>query len=164
MSSSVQSMLAIGALMIFSLISMRFDSTVLQNTEVEVENKVYLTAFSLADDLLEEIKQRAFDQQTVDFKSITPDALTASANLGKDLGEEWPNFNDIDDYNNYTKPISLPHAENYSIISKVAYAQESDPNQISTIQTYYKRVEIIVDSPYMRNELKMYYVFTLHSK
>ena len=164
MSNGVQSFLSLGALMIFSLISLRFDSAVLQNTELEVENKVYLTAFSLADDLLEEIKQRAFDEQTVDFKAITTSALTAPQSLGKESGEAWPNFDDIDDYNNYTKPVSLPHAENYTVISKIAYVLESDQNQTSTSQTYFKRVEIFVDSPYLRHQLKLQYVFTLHSK
>ena len=164
MSNGVQSFLSLGALMIFSLISLRFDSAVLQNTEVEVENKVYLTAFSLADDLLEEIKQRAFDEQTVDFKAITTSALTPSQSLGKESGEAWPNFNDIDDYNNYSKPVSLPHAENYTVVSKIDYVLESDQNQTSTSQTYFKRVEIFVDSPYLRHQSKLQYVFTLHSK
>jgi hypothetical protein len=164
MSSNTQSMLSLGALMIFGMISLRFDSAVLQNTEVEVENKVYLTAFSLADDLLEEIKQRAFDEQTVVFKAITTSALTPVQSLGKESGEAWPNFNDIDDYNNYSKPVSLPHAENYTVTSKVSYASESNQNEISTTQTYYKRVEITVSSPYLRNHLKLYYIFTLHSK
>jgi len=164
MSNGVQSFLSLGALIIFSLISLRFDSAVLQNVEVEVENKVYLTAFSLADDLLEEIKQRAFDQQTVVFKAITPSALTAAANLGNESGEVWPNFNDIDDYNNYSKPVSLPHAENYTVTSQISYVQENNQDQISTTQTYFKRVEIFVDSPYLKHQLKLAYVFTLHSK
>jgi hypothetical protein len=164
MSSSVQSMLSLGALMIFGIISLRFDSAVLQNVEMEVENKVYLTAFSLADDLLEEIKQKAFDDQTVVFKSITPDALTPSANLGNESGETWPNFNDIDDYNNYSKPVSLPHAENYTVTCSVNYVQESDPEHISSSQTYFKRVDLFVDSPYLGHQLKLSYIFTLHSK
>lgn len=164
MSNGVQSFLSLGALMIFSLISLRFDSAVLQNVEVEVENKVYLTAFSLADDLLEEIKQRAFDQQTVVFKAISTTALTAAANLGKESGEVWPNFNDIDDYHNYSKPVSLPHAENYTVTSQISYVQANNQDQISTTQTYFKRVEIFVDSPYLKHQLKLQYVFTLHSK
>jgi hypothetical protein len=164
MSNGVQSMLSIGALIIFSLISLRFDSAVLQNVGVEVENKVYLTAFSLADDLLEEIKQKAFDQQTVVFKAITPDALTPAGNLGKESGEVWPNFNDIDDYNNYTKPVSLPHAENYTVTCQINYVQEANQDQISTLQTYYKRVELTVDSPYLKHNLRLSYIFTLHSK
>ncbi|HEX9252793.1 MAG TPA: hypothetical protein VF870_11165 [Ignavibacteriaceae bacterium] len=164
MSNGVQSFLSLGAMMIFSLISLRFDTAVLQNTEVEVENKVYLTAFSLADDLLEEIKQRAFDEKTVDFKAITTSALTPSANLGKDSGEEWPNFNDIDDYNDYTKPVSLPHAEKYTVISKINYVLESDQDQISSDPTYFKRVTIFVESPYLKHQIKLSYIFTLHSK
>jgi hypothetical protein len=167
MSSSVQSMLSIGALMIFSLISLRFDSAVLQNVEVEVENKVYLTAFSLADDLLEEIKQRAFDQQTLVFKAITVDALTPVGSLGREGGEiqdSSKTFNDIDDYNNYSKPVSLPHAENYTVTSKVNYVKATDQDEVSASQTYFKRVEIFVDSPYLKHQLKLAYIFTLHSK
>jgi hypothetical protein len=164
MSNGVQSFLSLGALMIFSLISLRFDTAVLQNVEVEVENKVYLTAFSLADDLLEEIKQKAFDEKTVDFKAITTTALTPSSNLGKESGEVWPNFNDIDDYQNYSKPVSLPHAENYTIKSYVSYVQANNQDLQSIAQTYYKRVEIFVDSPYLKHQIKLAYVFTLHSK
>lgn len=164
MSNNVQSMLSIGALMIFSLVSLRFDSAVLQNAEVEVENKVYLTAFSLADDLLEEIKQRAFDEQTIVFKSITPAALTQSNNLNAESGEVWPNYDDIDDYNNYSKPVSLPHAENYSVQSKVYYVLASDQNVVSTTPTYFKKVDLFVDSPYLNHQIKLSYIFTLHSK
>lgn len=164
MSNSVQSMLSLGALMIFALISLRFDSAVLQNVEVEVENKVYLTAFSLADDLLEEIKQKAFDNNTVVFKSITPSALTPAASLGKESGEVWPNFNDIDDYNNYSKPVSLPHAEKYKVTSLINYVQANNQDLVCTTQTYFKRVEIYVDSPYLRHQIKLAYIFTLHSK
>jgi hypothetical protein len=164
MSNSIQSMLSLGALMIFALISLRFDSAVLQNVEVEVENKVYLTAFSLADDLLEEIKQKAFDNNTVVFKSITPSALTPAASLGKESGEVWPNFNDIDDYNNYSKPVSLPHAEKYKVTSLINYVQANNQDLVCTTQTYFKRVEIYVDSPYLRHQLKLAYIFTLHSK
>ncbi len=164
MSNGVQSFLSLGAMMIFSLISLRFDSAVLQNVEVEVENKVYLTAFSLADDLLEEIKQRAFDEKTVTFKAITPGALTPAANLNKESGEEWPNFDDIDDYNGYTKPVSLPHAEKYKITCQVSYVQSDDQDQISFAQTYFKKVEIFVDSPYLRHQVRLAYIFTLHSK
>lgn len=164
MSNGVQSFLSLGAMMIFSLISLRFDSAVLQNTEVEVENKVYLTGFSLADDLLEEIKQRAFDEKTVDFKAITTTALTPSANLGKESGEAWPNFDDIDDYNGYTKPVSLPHAEKYSVKSYVSYVQANNQDLESLTQTYFKRVTIFVDSPYLKHQIKLSYIFTLHSK
>lgn len=156
---SIQSMLAIGAVVLFSLISIRFNSTVLQNMTVEVENKVYLTAFSLADDLIEEIKQKAFDEKTVDFQAIAVGQL--SSTLGPDGGEVWPNFNDVDDYNGYKKPVALPHAEGYEVSCKVSYVN-SDGTPSG--KSFYKKVEVQVASEYLSSPLYISFIFSLHSK
>ena len=81
-----ESLISIGALIVFSLVSLNFNSSLLNNTTVEIENKVYLTAFSLADDLIEEIRQKAFDAATVEFpttntarKRINNNKLTKSS-------------------------------------------------------------------------------------
>ena len=71
-----QSYLAIGAMTILALLSLRFNTNVLQNHTTEIEDKVYLTAFSLADDLIEEIKEKAFDQKTIDFQAIALNQLS----------------------------------------------------------------------------------------
>lgn len=165
---SIQSLLAIGAIAIFSLISVRFNSSVLQNLTVEVENKVYLTAFSLADDLIEEIKQKAFDEQTVDFRAITPGELTPPLLFGnsKDPGEtdDPETWDDIDDYHGYSKDVSLPHAEGYTVTCSVSYVTTNDPNVLTNSQTYLKRVTVTADSPYLSHPVNLSFVFTLHSK
>ena len=158
--ASIQSLLALGALVIFSIISMLFNSSVLQNTTLEIEDKVYLTAFSLADDLIEEMKQKAFDEKTVDFQAIKKEQL--SNPLGKDGGETWPNFNDIDDYKGYTKSIDAPHAEGYTVTCDVEYCDASGTAKLA--QDYYKKVTITVSSDYLRDPFQMYFIFSLHSK
>jgi hypothetical protein len=160
--ASIQSMLALGALVIFSIVSLLFNSSVLQNSTIEIEDKVYLTAFSLADDLIEEMKQKAFDERTVDFQAIRKDQLTPVGSLGTDGTEVWPNFNDIDDYNNYNKDVDAPHAEGYTIHCNVDYC-DANGNILGT-QDYYKKVTITVSSPYLRDDFQMYFVFSLHSK
>jgi len=155
-----QSLLAIGAMMLLTLVSLNFNSSVLQNTTVETENKVYLTAFSLADDLIEEIKQKAFDEKTIDFQAIAENQLTLP--LGSEAGEVWPNFNDIDDYQNYSKPVSLPHVEDYTVTCQVNYANSSGQNKLS--QSYFKKVTITVTSKYMSSPLYLKFIFSLHSK
>ncbi len=160
MSNGVQSFLSLGAMMIFSLISLRFDSAVLQNVEVEVENKVYLTAFSLADDLLEEIKQRAFDANTIDFP-ITNTAGLTNYPMGPATGETYPNFNDIDDFNGYKRLIDAPHAEKYEVSSVVYYVGENTPEVKSSIRTFYKRTDVTVNSPYLKNPVQLSFIFTL---
>jgi hypothetical protein len=158
--ASVQSMLAMGALVIFSIVSLLFNSSVLQNSTIEIEDKVYLTAFSLADDLIEEMKEKAFDEKTVDFQAINKNQLTAV--LGPEGTEAWPNFNDIDDYQDYTKLIDAPHAEGYTVICHVNYC-DANGNDLGT-QDYYKKVTITVSSEYLRDSFQMYFIFSLHSK
>jgi hypothetical protein len=167
--NNIQSLLTIGAIALFSLISIRFNSSVLENMTVEVENKVYLTAFSLADDLIEEIKQKAFDEETVEFRSITPTELTPSNQFApeiRDLGEtdDPATWDDIDDYNGYSKLVSLPHAEGFSVTSQVDYVQENNYDQVSSVQTFFKRIQVRVSSDYLRAPVRLSFVFTLHSK
>lgn len=157
-----QSMLSLGALIILSLLSLQFNSSVLGNSTTEIEDKVYLTAFSIADDLIEEIKEKSFDEKTIDFQAIAANQLTPSDKLTYESGEGWPDFDDIDDYNGYQKHIDLPNAEGYNITCNVNYV-DSDGNDI-TNQSYYKKVTIIVNSKYLRDPFYISFIFSLHSK
>lgn len=158
--------LTLGAIALLSLISLRFNTSVLENRTSETENKIYLTAFSLADDLIEEIKQKAFDEETVEWRAINVSELTPTNSFGPvDPGEySVTDFDDIDDYNGYSKIISLPNAENYSVVSTVNYVTENDQDLICQDQTFYKRVTIQVSSPYLSHAVNLAFVFTLHSK
>jgi hypothetical protein len=158
--------LAIGAMALVALVSLRFNTTVLENRTTEIENKVYLTAFSLADDLIEEIKQKAFDEQTVEWRAISSEELSTSECFGVfDPGEtQVSDFDDIDDYHGYQKAVSLPHVENYSVMSTVDYVTASNPDVTSSTQTYFKRITVRVTSPYLSHQIRLSFVFTLHSK
>ena len=161
--------LSIGSMALLALVSLRFNTTVLENKTTEVENKVYLTAFSLADDLIEEIKQKAFDEQTVEWRAIPKEQLTPTTAFAPevlDAGEsnDPATWDDIDDYNGYIKSVSLPHVENYSVLSTVEYVSASDPDEISSSQTYFKRITVRVTSPYLSHPVRLSFVFTLHSK
>jgi len=158
--SNSQSILSLGALLFLSLVSLRFNSSVLENSTIETENKVYLTAFSLADDLIEEIKQKAFDAATVKFPTTDPSDLTSAYSLGHGWWEIYPNYNDIDDYNGYIRSVSAPHAENYSVTCQVWYVSPTNPNNKIMIQTFYKKVQVTVTSPYLRNSVILSFIFT----
>jgi hypothetical protein len=154
-------MLVMGGMIFLALVSLRFNSSLLENSTVEIENKVALTAFSLADDLIEEIKTRSFDAATVQFPTNDPTDLTPANALGPKMGEVYPFFNDIDDFHNYTRVASAPHAENYTVKCEVFYVDGNNPNNTSGIQTFYKKVVVTVISPYMRHSLSLSYIFTL---
>jgi hypothetical protein len=164
--SGTHSFLTIGAMALLAMISLRFNATLLENRTTEIENKVYLTAFSLADDLIEEIKQKAFDEETVEWRAITADQLTSVDAFGPlDPGENSVyDFDDIDDYHGYQKEVSLPHAENYTVTCTVNYVTATNQDIISSTQTFFKRVTVQVTSPYMSHPVYLSFVFTLHSK
>jgi len=163
--SNINSFISIGSILLLSLISLRFNSTVLENNIVETENKIYLTAFSLADDMIEEIKGKAFDEETVEWHSITESELTSTEAFGPDAGEvSVSDFDDIDDYNGYSKAVSLPHAENYTVITTVDYVTAADQNVTSVPQTFFKRISVSVSSPYLSYPINVIFIFTLHSK
>ncbi|OIP56059.1 MAG: hypothetical protein AUK34_12030 [Ignavibacteria bacterium CG2_30_36_16] len=159
--STVQSMLTIAALVFLSLASLQFNRTALHTQTAEIENKVYLTAFSLADDMIEEIKVKGFDETTVPFPTNITTNLTSLANLGPDAGETYGSYDDVDDYNGYEKLISAPHAEDYFISVTVKYVDGDDPDTFSTVQTFYKKVLVTVSSPFMNYPVKLSFIFTL---
>lgn len=158
--TSGESLLSVGALLVFSLVSLNFNSSVLQNTTVEVENKVYLTAFSLADDLIEEVKQKALDAATVNFPTTNTASLTPADSLGPANWENYPLFNDIDDFNGFEKDVSAPHAENYEVSCQVYYVDKDNPDVVSSTQTFYKKVTVTVNSPFLRNPVQLSQIFT----
>ncbi len=156
--NNTQTLLIFGAMLILSLTSLRFNKTVVNNVTVELENKVYLTAFSLADDMIEEAKTKAFDESTIKFPT------TSTANLSTTLGPEgetYSSFDDVDDYNGYSKLVTAPHAEDYNISCRVMYVDGNDPDEVVSHQTFYKKFEVTVSSPYLRMPINLSFIFTL---
>ena len=156
---NIQTYLTIGGLLLFSLTSLRFNSAILTTSTSDLQNKVYLTAFSLADDMIEEMKVKSFDENTVKFPISNPAGL--SATLGPESGEVYPNYNDVDDFNGYTKNVDEPHAEGYVVSCVVQYVEEDDPDVVSATQTFCKKATVTVSSPYMKSPVALSFIFTL---
>ena len=159
--NNIQSILSIGSIVLLAMASLNFNSSVLQNSTVDTENSVVLTAFSLADDMLEIMKEKAFDAATVDFPTTNPLDLTAPSGLGHNQYETFETFNDVDDFNGYTRYITAPHAEDYFVSCKVEYVDQNNPDKRVNYQTFFKRATITVTSPYLHTPVQVSYIFTL---
>ncbi len=159
--SGIQSILALGGMIILALISMRFNSSVMQTSSSDFENKVYMTSFSIADNLIEEIKSKSFDQATVNFPTTNTASLTPPADLGPDSGEVYPYYNDVDDYNGFKDTTAAPYFEKYYISCSVEYVTSSNPDVASPIQTFYKKVTVTVKSDYLSNPVSISSIYTL---
>jgi len=153
--------MAIGSLVLLIITTLNFNSSYLYNSNIEIENKVMLTAFSLADAMIEEVKARSFDEKTIQFTTVNPSMLTSSGSLGPEAGETYAGFDDIDDYNGYQRLVSAPHAEDYTIKTVIQYVNGEKPDEVSAIQTFYKRTTVYVTSPYLKHAVKLSFIFTL---
>jgi hypothetical protein len=163
--SGIQSLLAIGAVWLFALVTINFNTTVVHNISIEVENKVYLDAFSLADDMIEEIKQKTFEDTTGtwDYPKIEDDLQTIYTEEGnnRDL------FDDIDDYNGFIEVVGLPYVENFRRTVSVKFANPNDFSDTTfSSKSYYKRVDVKVESieNYLTNPVHLSFIFALHSR
>ena len=133
----------------------------LSNNEITIsESEIVITGVSLAQSLIDEIKTKAFDQVEITGTINSPNDLTSS--LGPETGENismpdtsssqsfssLTTYNDVDDYNGYSRLVNTDIAENFLLTCQVQYVSVSNPNSVSGTRTYCKRITITVTSPF----------------
>lgn len=159
----VQTLLISGSILLFSITIIGVNSFC-QDLTVETENKKMLTAFSLADDMIEEIRVRSFDENTLKLITENVSSLTPLSSFGSDIGEDSldiRSFDDIDDFEGYTRSIKISSAENYCLKCDIRYVFGDNPDAFSTEQTFYKKISIKVSSSLLKNSINLSDIVTL---
>ena len=143
--------LMIGAFLILSTITLSINNLILTTKKTIIGSEVQITGIGLGQALMDEITSRDFDENTTGDNQVhSASQLTASSSFGTE-GSESP-YDDVDDYHNYTTTINTPRIDGYEISVQVYYANETNPKENSSSQTYLKRVEITVkNQKYMGN-------------
>src|SRR5689334_18230543 len=169
--------MVVGALVTFGILLVSSNRLMMSNTQVAEQNEYYITAMSLGKSVIDEAKTKYFDEKIDSVRYVSfPDSL--SATLGRDgAGETVPSpdtastaapfsaaspgfastlkFDDVDDYNGYSRLVNTPRAEGYSIRAKVLYASATKPDSASVAKTYCKVMYVSVTSPFLaRVELR----------
>ncbi len=171
---------AVGALLIFGAFLSTSNREMTLNTRVAEQNEYYITAISLGQSLIDEAKSKAFDAKTIGVSTMTRNGLSAS--LGRESGEGFSmpdtlvstapyspgvqgylstvRFNDVDDYDRYMRLVNTQRAERFQIQSSVKYVNESNPMLLSGTQTFCKRMDVIVTSPFVPDTVRLSYVYS----
>ncbi len=167
-----QSILTIVAMLLLSILVLRVNNTFLSTGTVISSSKLGMTAISIADSRLAEIKNKAFDDFTA--QGNIPDnnyrsELTRPNSLDPETDETYPNFNDVDDYNgfHYADTVQVANGMRPEIFHdscSVDYVASDDPNDVSHgVPTYNKRVTVFVSHPLMPDTIKISTVFSYWS-
>jgi hypothetical protein len=144
-----QTMLTLAAMVLLSFLILRVNNLFLQTTTTLNTTKFDVLAYSLAQSMIQEIEANAFDQNTV--SAVVSATSGLSTVLGPETGETYATFNDIDDYDNYTRIDTVPKNSGVVFNTKciVDYVTSAAPDVITATPTWNKRITVYVTSPFM---------------
>ncbi len=157
-----QLMLTIGAMMLLTLVILRVNNGFLTTNSVLLDSKFGVLAVSLATSVLEEANSKSFDENSDSNSVSNLLELTSPASLGPE-GEVYPNYNDFDDYDGFTKntagDTTLQSAE-FDILCAVDYITPANPDGKSASRTWHKKLTVTVTSPSMNDTIVMSAVYS----
>ena len=114
-----------------------------------------IDASGLAQSIIDMIQSKAFDENTTEAAVWQLDSLTAVINLGPESGEyKHTEFDDIDDYNNYSETVSLDRMGDFYINVNVFYVSTLNSQIKSSIPTYSKKIELSIINYSLLDTLK----------
>ena len=118
-----------------------------------------INASGLAQSIIDMIQSKAFDENTIDAAVWQLDSLTAAINLGPESGENMHiEFDDIDDYNNYSTTVSLDRMGDFDISVNVFYVTTLNPQVKSSTATYSKEIELSIINYSLLDTLKFHHI------
>lgn len=141
-----QSLFAIGALLLLSLTVLRVNNNILLTDTIMIDSKFGIIANSIATSLIESATEKFYDANTKEGPCLQ-NALTYPPS--KEGGETDPtNFNDFDDFNNYTQTDTVSSVVFYSRC-RVSYVNPDpdDPSSLDNIvntRTWNKKLDVSV--------------------
>ena len=160
-----QLLLVVGAMALLATLSLSINSSILRASVVTYDSEATVEAISIGQAMVDEILTQDYDSLVV-FQFVKDPALfTPTARLGRDADSEKTSysggvpaidtlpyksqlkFNDIDDYNNYTRIVTSPYLGKFTVNDTVYYVLESDKTTKSNAQTWYKKILVSVTHP-----------------
>ena len=142
-----QMMLSIAAMIFLSMLIINVHSSTTDKLIILYSNESVIEATGIVQAMFEEIQTKAFDEETTSEAATERSMLTQVDALGKETGEVYYNdFDDIDDYNNYTVTDSANVMGSFNLAVLVSYVDETAPYNSSSKRTYIKRVVISISN------------------
>jgi hypothetical protein len=169
-------MLVLGGFVLVGIFMLSTNSLLLDNSVQADGGECFLTGLSIAQSVIDEAKMKTFDQKTVSGTVSIADSLTAPSLLGRDgPAEVVPipdtvtsqgfgsnlKFNDVDDYNGYTRSITTTRFGPYFVSVVVQYASPTCPDSVfSSTKTFCKVMTATVTGTGLIGPVSIKYAFT----
>ncbi len=155
-----QMLFALGAMILLSTTVLRVNGNFLMNDTVLDETKYNFLATSIATSIIQEAKNKAFDNSTDGSPINDPKFLTEPGALGPESGETRSTYNDFDDFDGFTGADSSMPSAIFYYSCKVNYIEDNSPDKPATTKTWNKILTVTITSPFMDDVIEM---STVHS-
>lgn len=152
-----QMALVVGTVVLLAALVLTVNRGLLKSTDQTIEAEAILAGASAAQQVIDIISDKEFDEATVGVYVENVSDFTSPAYLGADAGESLSNYDDVDDYNGVSMVIPTPRMGNYTASVEVNYVNPDSPGTISGSRTRMKRIEVNVYSSYLPDTLEMFY-------
>ena len=144
-----QIILVLGAFTLLIFMTMSVNVAISNRVDDTYQAQSIIAATTLAQSMMNQVNQKAFDDSVVIRPIDTVSHLTPVLSLGKDAGEVYPNFDDIDDFNNYTRADTITNGI-FTTKVAVAYVNPANLGVASLARTFYKKITVTVTSRELR--------------
>ena len=148
-----QMTLTIGSFACIGILTFSVNYMLLNRQKLNYETEATITGVSIGQAIIEEVTVKNFDHNFSGGK-YTDDSteFVSPNNLGVDAGEtaaENATFNDVDDYDGYTRSVVTPRYGDYIVTCEVNYVSAPASTVPAAAQTFFKRIDIYVKNPFV---------------
>lgn len=154
--NTMQTFLTIGALILLSLLVLNVNRSIITNEDIEINSEAVTTAASVGQSFMNEILSKRFDEGTKNNPVMNFLYMTAPDSLHPEPGEVYSSYDDVDDFNNYSKFETTPRIGVYSLKANVNYVDDVNVNTSANVKTRTKMVKVSVYNNILKDTLKIY--------
>lgn len=155
-----QMLLVLGAMALLSLTMLSVNRVFVEQERASMEGAFLLVATSLGQGLIDEAIGKGFDEVVLSNPPTSlPSSFTSAGSLGPEAGESYPSFDDIDDFNGYSRTDTTDVGVDYTMNVLVEYVNGSNPDgSAEASPTFFKRLKVTISSPYLSNNTVLSYL------
>lgn len=152
---NIQTFLTIGAIVLLGVMGITLNRTISNAEQTKIYSECIITANSIAQQVINEIKQKNFDKNVGDEITVNVANLTPAAQFGATQGKPYSQFTSIEEYHNHKRTINSKRFGNFNVVVNVSYVNENNFTQKSLTQTRAKEVLVSVANKYLPDTLKL---------
>jgi hypothetical protein len=155
-----ETLITLGAIIMLSFTAINVNNSFTENSDFFNQTKFGLEAIAIANSIIEEASQLAFDEASWDTTKVEQVAtdFTQASNLGPDYGEtDLNSFDDFDDFHKCSF-MDTTMQNVYQINCEVNYVSPSFPDSSISNRSFYKKLTVTVTNTLSNENMALSYV------